>query len=245
MITFKTWHAFEKLAFHILYTLRIRTMLRHILCVICKNFQRILYFMLTLERNKKKNSNRSRASQCCQVVSSLIAEETRTNHGRKVCWNKTANIIYAFGFVIVHRLFRSVDGGNKSEKKVCSHSKQYRIHQHHCLTTLFHADSHSTPYAYAHTHTHIPSAASHSCWFSSCTLSRFWHLFSFYFTLSLAELKIVFHIRALCIVEWIPELILLQLEWNARKTSSTVSKTITCEKRDVPHDNHKTFHLYV
>lgn len=56
----------------------------------------------------------------------------------------------------------------------------------------------------AHTHTHtcfflLTLPRSHSgpklCAIRS-HLSRFWHLFSLYFTLSLAVLKIVFHIRA-------------------------------------------------
>lgn len=129
-------------------------------------------------------------------------------------------------------------------KKVCSHSKQYTSH---CSTTLFCANSLST--LLIHT---LPLSLSFPL---SATLflldlelhtlrshlSRFWHLFSFYFTLSLAVLKMVLFLHSH--MEWIPAPILSRQERNARNTSSTVSKTITCEKRDVPHANHKTFHF--
>lgn len=95
-------------------------------------------------------------------------------------------------FSIVHRLFRSLDDGNKNEK-VCSHSKQYTSH---CLTSLFCANSLSTLHTHSHTRALRPALV-HS--FKLCTLrshlSRFWHLFSFYFTLSLAVLKMAVHIR--------------------------------------------------
>lgn len=55
--------------------------------------------------------------------------------------------------LIVHRLFRSLDDGNKNEK-VCSHSKQYTSR---CLTSLFCANSLSAQ----HTElcSHIPSSS--------------------------------------------------------------------------------------
>lgn len=148
--------------------------------------------------------------------------------------------MHVVAFAIVHRLFRSLDDGNKNEK-VCSHSKQYTSR---CLTSLFCANSLSAQHT-AHTFllAHSLPLRSHSA-LKLCAirlhLSRFWHLFSLYFTLSLAVLEIVFCIRARSEFQ---HLFCHDKERSAKNTSSTVSKTITCEKRDVPHANHKTFHF--
>lgn len=94
-----------------------------------------------------------------------------------------------------------------------------------------------------HTHTHsLPRS------YSVLNCARFAHTFSgfdiyFHFILLYFIISCAGNCFSYSHTERIPAPILSRQKRSAENTSSTVSETITCEKRDVPHANHKTFHF--